>query len=51
MLKKKNIFRPVIWGVTADDSERPAIISYYNKTKGGTDIVDQKIGKEIWIST
>ena len=32
--------------VTKDDwKSEPAIIKFYNYTKGGTDIVDQKMGK------
>ena len=35
-----------ILGVTKDDRKsRPAIIKFYDYTKGGTDIMDQKMGK------
>ena len=35
-----------ILGVTKDDRKsKPAIIKFYDYTKGGTDIVDQKMGK------
>jgi hypothetical protein len=46
---KKNVLvmatvRPIL-GVTKDDGKKkPAIIKLYDFTKGGTDIVDQKIG-------
>ena len=47
---KKNVLvlstmRPIM-GVTRDDGKRkPAIIKFYDFTKGGTDIVDQKMSK------
>jgi hypothetical protein len=35
-----------ILGVTKDDGKsKPAIIKFYDSTKGGTDIVDQKMGE------
>ena len=36
-------FDPIL-GVTKDDKKMPAIIKFYDFTKGGTDIVDQRIG-------
>ena len=47
---KKNILvlstmRPLM-GITCDDGkQRPAIIKFYDFTKGGTDVMDQKISK------
>ena len=45
---KKNVMvvstlQPLL-GVTKDDKTKPAIIKLYDFTKGGTDIVDQKMG-------
>ena len=34
-------------GITRDDGKKAAIIKFYNCTKGGTDIVDQRIAKYI----
>jgi len=44
---KKNVLllssMPTILGVTKDDKKKPAIIKLYDFTKGGTDIVDQRM--------
>ena len=31
-------------GVTKDKKKKPAIMKFYDFTKGGTDIIDQKMG-------
>jgi hypothetical protein len=46
---KKNVLAlstlPPILGITKDDGkEKPAILKFYDFTKGGTDIIDQRIG-------
>ena len=38
-----SIFDPIL-GTTEDKMSKPAIIKFYDYTKGGTDIVDQRIG-------
>ena len=39
---------PVLLGVTQDNGKKkPSIIKFYDFTKGGMDIVDQKIGSYI----
>lgn len=35
---------PPILGVTKDDKKKPAVYKLYDLTKGGTDIVDQRMG-------
>ena len=37
--------RPVLGQTRDDDKKKPAIYKHYDFTKGGTDIMDQKIGK------
>jgi hypothetical protein len=45
---KKNVLVlstiPPIMGITKDDKKKPAIIKFYDFTKGGTDVMDQRIG-------